>query len=89
MKHDEKKIEEVLECVYNTEDDNYTQYTQLEVENAMKQYVEHMVQQERERMWQDYKTQETIHNMMLDSLSIMSIEKFVVWRDKRKAINQD
>ena len=49
MKHDEKKIEEVLDCVYNTEDNNYTQYTQLEVENAIKQYAEHIVQQERER----------------------------------------
>jgi len=51
--------------------------------------ISNAVQKERERIWQDYKTQETMHNMMLDSLSIMSIEKFVVWRDERKAINQD
>jgi len=44
MKHDEKKIEEVLECV------NYTQYTQLEVERAIKQYAEYMVQQDRDRI---------------------------------------
>jgi len=53
-------------------------------------WVKNLLQQERERMWQDYKTQETMHNMMLDSLSIMCIKQFVKWREEHINLrNQD
>ena len=53
-------------------------------------FIKQELQQERERMWQDYKTQETMHKMMLDSLSIMCIKQFVKWREEHiNLINQD